>query len=85
MYGNALVKEPLKNRYGVSFRSVRKVAKKKKTTISFFMYVCLSVRVEQLGSHSSDFHKIWYWITFRNSVEKIQVGLKYDIIAGKIS
>ena len=29
MYGNALVKEPLKNRYGYSFRRVRKVAKKK--------------------------------------------------------
>jgi hypothetical protein len=57
MYGNALLKEPLKNRSEVSFRRVRKVSGEK-TTISFVMYVCLSVRVEQLGSNSTDFHQI---------------------------
>jgi hypothetical protein len=40
--------------------------------------VCLSlrpfVRTEQLGSHWTDFHKIWYMSIFRKSVEKkIQV------------
>ena len=36
----------------------------------------LSVRVEKLGSHWTDFHEIWYVSIFRKSVEKIQVSLK---------
>ena len=35
--------------------------------------VCLSVRMEQLGSHRSDLGEIWYEVFFRKSVEKIQV------------
>jgi hypothetical protein len=38
------------------------------------MSVCPSIRVEQLGSHWTDFCKIW--VFFRKSVEKIQVWLK---------
>ena len=48
----------------------------RKTTISFVMSVCSSVRMEQLGSHWMDFSKIWYLIIFRKSVEKIQVSLR---------
>jgi hypothetical protein len=42
------------------------------------MFVCLSVRLsfrmEQLSSHWTDIHEIWYLIIFRMSVEKIQVS-----------
>jgi hypothetical protein len=38
----------------------------------------LSVRMEQLGCHLTDFHEIWYLRIVRKSVEKIQVSLKYD-------
>jgi len=30
----------------------------RRATISFVMYVCLSERMEQLGSHRTDFHEI---------------------------
>jgi hypothetical protein len=43
----------------------------RRTTISFIMSVRPSVRIEQLGSHWTDFHYILYWIIFRNSVRKI--------------
>jgi len=42
------------------------------------MYVRLSVRMKQLGSHWTDFHEILYLIIFRKSVEKIRVSLKFD-------
>jgi hypothetical protein len=35
-----------------------------------------SVRLEQLGSHRTEFHEILYMTTFRKTVEKIQVSLK---------
>jgi hypothetical protein len=41
-------------------------------------HVCLSVRMEQLVSHWTDFHEIWYLSNFRKSVEKIRVLLKSD-------
>jgi len=47
------------------FWRVRKI---EKATISF-KSVRPSLRVEQLGSHWSDFHEIWYLSTFRLSVE----------------
>jgi len=34
--------------------------------------------MQQLGSHWTDFHEIWYLIIFRTTVEKIQVSLKSD-------
>jgi len=40
--------------------------------------VCLSVRMEQLGSHWKDFYEICYLSTCRKSVEKNQVSLKSD-------
>ena len=36
---------------------------------------CLSVRMEQLGSHWTDFHEIWHSSIFRKSVQRIQVSL----------
>ena len=38
----------------------------------------LSVRMEQLGSHWTDSHDIWYLSIFRRPVEKMQVSLKSD-------
>ena len=54
-------------------------AKLRKTTISFVLSVCLSVRMEQLVSQWTVFHEIWY-LSFlsRKSVEKMQVFLKSD-------
>jgi len=37
---------------------------------------CLSVRIEQLGSHWTDFHEIRYLGIFGKSVEIIQVFIK---------
>ena len=48
------------------------LAKLRKATVSFVMSVCLSVRMEQLGSYWTDFHEILYLIIFRKSFEKIQ-------------
>jgi hypothetical protein len=42
------------------------------------MSVRPSVRIEQLGSHLTDFHEIWYLSIFRKSVEKIQDVLISD-------
>ena len=42
------------------------------------MSACLSVRMEQLCSHWTYFHEIWYSTVFRKSVEKIQFSLKSD-------
>jgi hypothetical protein len=53
-------------------------AKLRNVTISFVMSVCPSVRMEQLGSHWTDIHEIWYLCVFRKSVEDIQVSLKSD-------
>ena len=40
--------------------------------------VCPSISVEQIGSHCTDFHEIWYWGIFQKSVKKIQLSLKSD-------
>ena len=42
--------------------SFRRVAEPRKATISFAMSVCLSILVEQFGSHWIDFHDICYLI-----------------------
>jgi hypothetical protein len=46
---------------------------------------CLSVRMEQLGSHLTDFHEILYLRIFLKSVEKIQVSLLSDRNKGHFS
>ena len=43
---------------------------------------CLSVCMEQLGSHCTDFHEILYLRIFRKFVEKIKVSLKSDKNSG---
>jgi hypothetical protein len=48
--------------------------KLRKATHIFVMFV----RMKQLGSRWMDFHKIWYLIIFRKTVDKIQVSLKQD-------
>jgi len=42
------------------------------------MSVRLFVRMEQLGSHLTDFHAIWYLMIFQKYVAKIKVSLKLD-------
>ena len=39
---------------------------------------CLSIRMEKLGSHRTDFHEILYLNIFRKSAGKIEVSLKLD-------
>jgi len=53
-------------------------AKLRKATSSFVVSVRLSVGMEKLGSHWTDFHEIWYLRFFRKSVKKIQVSSKPD-------
>jgi hypothetical protein len=50
-------------------------AKLRKATISFVMSICPSVRMEQPGSHWTDFHEISYLSIFRTSVGNIQASL----------
>ena len=40
--------------------------------------VCPSLRMEQLGSHWTNFHEIWYLNIVRNTVENNQVTLKLN-------
>jgi hypothetical protein len=49
-----------------------------KRLLDFVIPVRPSVRMEQLGSHWTDFHEIWYLIIILKSVEKIRVSLKSD-------
>ena len=54
------------------FRRFRKIAK----SYYWLRHVRPPVCMEQLGSHWTDFHEIWYLRFFRKSVQKIQVSLK---------
>ena len=47
--------------------------KGRKATISFIMSVRPSVRMEQLGSRSTDFHEIWYLRFFENISRKFKL------------
>ena len=42
------------------------------------MSVHLSVRMEQRGSHWTDFHEVYYLSIFLKSTEKVHVSLKSD-------
>jgi hypothetical protein len=57
-------------------------AKLRRATISSIICVCPSILpfvcMEQLGSHWTDFHEIWYLRIFHKSVEEIEVSLKSD-------
>ena len=54
------------------FRRVCKIAK----SDYWFRYVRPSARMQQFGSHWTDFHEIWCFVILRKSVEKIQIQLK---------
>ena len=56
------------------FRRVRKIAR----SGYWLRNVCLSVRMEQLGSYWTDFLEIWHLNFLRRSVETVQGSLKYD-------
>ena len=58
----------------VFIRRFRKISK----SDSYLRRVCSSVRMEQLGSHWTNFYETWYLSIFRKSVEKIRVSLKPD-------
>ena len=61
------------------FRSVRKIAKMRKATVSCIKPVRLSISPHwTTRPHWSDFNEIRYLNIFRKFVEKIQVSLKYD-------
>jgi len=66
----------------IIFRRVRKIAKSDHNIRYACPSVRPSVRMEQLGSHWTDFLTIWYLGIFRKSVEKIQVSLKSDKNSG---
>jgi hypothetical protein len=59
----------------IIFRRVRKIAKQ---TISFVISVRPSVHMEQLDSHWTELHEMWYLSIFRKPAEEIQVKLKFD-------
>ena len=54
------------------------LAKLRKASISFFMFIRLSARMEQLGSNWTGFREVSYIIIWRKSVEKVQLSLKSD-------
>jgi hypothetical protein len=47
-----------------------------------YLSVRPSLRMEQLGSHWTDFYEIWYLSIFRKFIEKIQVSCKSDNNSG---
>ena len=47
-----------------------------KATINFVISVRLSVSMEQIGCHWTEFDEIWYLTLFRKSVEKIESFIK---------
>jgi len=71
--------------YKTWFSTFRRVREFARTTISVFMLVGLSVlpsvrpslRMEQIGFRLKDFHEIWYLSSFKKSIEKIQISLKF--------
>ena len=65
------------------FNTFRRISKifEKRLLPSSYLSVYLSGGMEKLGRHCTDFHEIWYLITFRKSVEKIQVSLTFYSLA----
>jgi hypothetical protein len=60
-------------------RRIFMLVKKKKKSDFYLCHVCLSIHLQQLGSHWKNFHKI---STSRKFVEKIQFSLKCDKKSG---
>jgi hypothetical protein len=60
----------------VIFRRIRKISKSDNYLLHVCPYTSLSVRKEQLSSHSRDVHEIYCLRIFWKSIEKIQDLLK---------
>ena len=60
--------------YSLVLAAFEKIAK----SDSYMRHVRLSVRMERLGSHWTDFDEICHLCFFRKSVEQIQVSLNSD-------
>ena len=60
------------------FKHFRKISKSNYQLPNVCLSLCPSVRMEQLGSHWTDFHEILYLDILGKTVEKIQVSLKPD-------
>jgi len=66
-----------------TFRPISKIAKNNYYLRNVGLSVCSSARLsvrlpvlmEQLSSHWTDFHEIFYWSVYRKSVQKIPVSL----------
>ena len=70
-----LALELYKNCHSV-FMRVREIGK----SYCYLPRVCLSFRMEQLGSHWAEFREIWYWSVFFPSkiCQRIQLSLQSD-------
>jgi len=64
----------------MDFKCRRKFA----TGDCYLRHVCLSVRLQQLGSVWKDFIQTGYLIVFRKSVKEIQIPSKSVKIAGSL-
>jgi hypothetical protein len=58
--------------------ALSRVRKTANATFNFVMYVCPSVRIEQLAPTGKECHQVRYLGIFRKSVEKIQISSKSD-------
>jgi hypothetical protein len=55
----------------LSFYFLGVFEKLRDATVGHVFSICRSLRMEQLGSHWTDFHEIWYLHFFRRFVEKL--------------
>jgi hypothetical protein len=71
------------------FRRVRKITKScywlHRVCQPAFPSVRPSVRMEQLGSHRSDFHDFWYSSIFRNSVKTVKFHWHLKTMTGTLN
>ena len=74
--GRDLAAQPTKVR--LNHFSARSQNCEKRLLASSCLFARPSVRMEQLGSHWTDFPEIWYLRIFRKTLQKIQVSLKSD-------
>jgi hypothetical protein len=70
------------------FRRLSKTAENDYSLRHVYQYVCLSarlsVRMEQLASHRTDFHEIWYLSIFRKFVKKCPLHFNLTRITGTL-
>jgi len=68
----------------VLFRRVRKIARSDSLLRRVCRSTSLSVRMEQLGSHWTDFNGIWYLSIFPQYLQNIRVSLDLTKITGTL-